>query len=438
VMTHDAEDLIHPESLRLINWYARSYDMIQMPVLPLPTGGEWTHGLYCDEFAEFQVKDIPVRQRLRGFLPSNGVGAGFSRDALDRLAATRNGQIFDPACLTEDYENGYRLHTMSCRQIFLPVRLDSAGPVATREYFPRRFRQAVRQRSRWVAGICLQSWQRHGWRAPWRQVYWLWRDRKGLVGNLLAGVANLFFLYTFASLLRPQRHFPMHPWVPWICAVTVLLALFAITLRIHCSARIYGWRFAVGVPFRAIWGNLLNCFATALALSQFLAAWISSKPLAWRKTEHLFPAASDTGQGRPLLGELLVSRRWLTPGEVETALEKRPRGLRLGEYLIRSHKLTEESLYQALSLQTGIPLGMPSRHDINRLVTRTLPAAALRRWKVMPYRVAVGHLYVLTSELPTPQMTRELSSLSCLEIRYRLVRPHEIENLAENFLPKAG
>jgi len=62
VVTHDAEDLIHADALRLINWYSPAYDMVQVPVLPLATGlGEFTHGLYCDEFGEYQTKDIPVR-----------------------------------------------------------------------------------------------------------------------------------------------------------------------------------------------------------------------------------------------------------------------------------------------------------------------------------------------------------------------------------------
>ena len=57
VVTHDAEDLMHPDSLRLINWFSRRYDMVQVPVLPLPTPRrELTHGLYCDEFAEYQLK----------------------------------------------------------------------------------------------------------------------------------------------------------------------------------------------------------------------------------------------------------------------------------------------------------------------------------------------------------------------------------------------
>jgi hypothetical protein len=94
VMTHDAEDLVHPDSLRLVNWFSRDYAMVQVPVLPLPTPmREPTHGLYCDEFAEFQTKDIPMRQRLGGFLPANGVGTGFARFALEHLAATRGGDF---------------------------------------------------------------------------------------------------------------------------------------------------------------------------------------------------------------------------------------------------------------------------------------------------------------------------------------------------------
>ena len=37
VITHDAEDLIHPDSLLTANHYLDSYDMIQIPVLALPT-----------------------------------------------------------------------------------------------------------------------------------------------------------------------------------------------------------------------------------------------------------------------------------------------------------------------------------------------------------------------------------------------------------------
>jgi adsorption protein B len=437
IMTHDAEDLVHPESLRLVNWFSSGYAMVQIPVLPLPTSmGEMTHGLYCDEFAEFQTKDIPVRQRLGGFLPANGVGTGFSRSALDHLAATRHGLIFDPNCLTEDYENGCRLHALGYRQVFLPIRFDGRHPVATREYFPRNFRAATRQRSRWVAGIVLQGWQNHGWRGPWKQVYWFWRDRKGLVGNLLSPFANGLFLAGAANYLlsagagHPWLMANLIPgWVTRVCLVTYWVALFQMAIRSGCSARIYGWRFAAGVPLRATWGNAVNFSATVAAIRQFSEARIRRRSMAWRKTDHAYPRAR--------LGELLVRMRVLAPADAEKAARELPKGLRIGEYLFQLQKLSEENLYQALSLQAGIPVGPLASGEVDRLATRALPAEAVRRWKVLPYRVATGRLHVATAEVPSPELTRELASLSALEIRYCLVRPAEFARLAREYLPPA-
>jgi hypothetical protein len=165
VVIHDAEDLIHPESLRLIAYWLEKYDMVQIPVLPLPTPPrEWTHGLYCDEFAQYQSTDIPVRQFLGGFIASNGVGTGFSRAVLEALAGRDGNRIFEPSCLTEDYDAGFRVHALGRPQLFVPIHYAAGGPVATREYFPRSFRAAIRQRTRWVMGIALQGWERHGWR----------------------------------------------------------------------------------------------------------------------------------------------------------------------------------------------------------------------------------------------------------------------------------
>ena len=434
VMIHDAEDVVHPESLRLVNWFSRQYEMVQIPVLALPTAvREFTHGVYCDEFAEFQSKDIPARRSLGGFLPSNGVGTGFGRDALERLAALRGGRVFDPGCLTEDYETGFALHSLGCRQIFVPLRGGGAGPVATREYFPRNFRAAVRQRSRWVAGIALQGWQRHGWRAPWPQPYWFWRDRKGLVGNLVTPLATLALLH---GLLRWHAGAPCPAWLPLVCRATLGISLVQIGLRAFLSGRIYGWRFALATPLRMLWGNLMNCTATCIAVREFAAARRRGQALAWRKTQHAYPAHRAAEPGRPRVGEVLAQLRVLDPDGLEEALASQPQGMRLGEHLQRMHKLSERDLYRALSIQTGLPLGAPAREDVNRLATRTLPAAAMRRWRIMPYRVDLGQLHVATAEVPSEEMTRDLANLSSLELRFRLVQPGEFEELAEAYWPK--
>ncbi len=297
VITHDAEDLVDPEELRLINWFSRQSEMVQIPVLPLATGQrDFTHGIYCDEFAEYQSKDIPVRQFLGGFLPSNGVGTGFDRESLERLAEKRNGLVFEPEALTEDYETGYQFHQMGCRQAFVPIRTIAGRPVATREYFPRSFRAAVRQRSRWVAGIALQGWARYGWNVPARQLYWFWRDRKGLAGNLLSPAANLGFVYglcTFLAAAWGGRQWYLGTLIPTafgaVYSVTLSMTVVQMAARIRASARIYGWRFASGTPIRMLWANVVNFAATVAALHQFIGSRMQRRRMEWRKTDHAYP-----------------------------------------------------------------------------------------------------------------------------------------------------
>ncbi len=430
VVTHDAEDLIHPQSLRVINFLSREYQMVQIPVLPLPTGlGEFTHGLYCDEFAEYQSKDIPVRQYLGGFLPSNGVGTGFERGALERLASQKGGQVFDPACLTEDYENGYRLHALGCRQKFVPLRFDRSPLTATREYFPRSFRRAVRQRSRWVAGIVLQGWQLHGWRAPRRQLYWFWRDRKGLIGNLLAPFANVFLL---AGITVARA--TVAPWVLYACRINLLISLVQAFVRAALGARIYGWRFACGVPVRMCWGNVVNFCATMEAIGQFTAARLRGSGLAWSKTEHVYPS-HHADAARVRVGDILVHLHCISLGDLEEAAMACPSDMRIGEYLIQNQKIEQEYLYQALSIQAGLPLGVPKASELNVPATRLLPADTVRRWKVLPYRVSMGQLHLVTPELPSEATITQLGRFCALEPRFRLVEPDEFERLVGRYIP---
>jgi adsorption protein B len=363
LVTHDAEDLIHPESLHYINWFMRDHQMVQIPVVPLRTSaGEWTHGLYCDEFAEYQFKDIPVRYALGGFLPSNGVGTGFDRSALENLRRRHHGLIFDPECLTEDYENGFRIHAAGYRQIFVPIRYVAGEPMGTREFFPRTWRAAIRQRSRWVAGIALQGWQRHGWRGSPGQVYWFWRDRKGLVGNLISPISNLLFFFWVANALAVAYapigawHFTTHvpAWLPPLCGVSAALSALQIGLRLHFSARLYGLPFAAAVPGRILWGNWINCAATVQALGQFFAARRSRRSLAWQKTTHAYPLDFAPILQRPRLGEVLIDLQFISSTDLEDALRHKPNGERTGEYLVQLQKITEDNLCRALSSQSEL------------------------------------------------------------------------------------
>ena len=443
VLTHDAEDLIHPESLRWLNYYAQTYDMVQIPVLPVPTPlRELSHGVYCDDFAEYQTKDLPVRQFLGGFLPSCGVGTGFSRNALDRLAAAHSNCIFEPKCLTEDYENGFRLHRLGCSQLFVPVTKRNGKPLATREYFPRRFRSAVKQRTRWVTGIGLQSWEMHGWRDTLGQLYWLWRDRKGLVGNLVGPGANIVFFYGvvswFASGLTSHGGHFIHgnDWIAYAFAFSLTVQAIHMAARTGFSARLYGWRFASLVPVRVVLGNTINMVATASAIWRYGHARWTGQALAWLKTEHAYPNRAALMSDRRRLGEILVGSQYVAGEELETALASQPAGVRIGEHLMQLGKLTENNLYECLSLQQNLTFQSLDRTQIAQSVTRALPAEVSRKWKVLAFKVVAGQLFVAGPNVPSDEMSEELRRHSSLEIRFHLVTPANFEALEQEFLPR--
>lgn len=441
ILTHDAEDLMDPDALRWINYYAQWNDMVQIPVLALGTSfRELSHGVYCDEFAEFQFKDMPARQFLGGFIPSNGVGTGFSRRALEQIADTSSNRIFEPAALTEDYENGFKIRKLGLPQKFIPIHFREGRPVATREYFPRRFGTAVRQRTRWVMGITLQSWEYRSARDTLTQLYWFWRDRKGLAGNLLTPLTNVLFLLGVGTWA--WGHATNQPWLlardlsrfyPIYRAGLIMQAVQT-TIRIACSARVYGWRFACGVPLRVLFANLINSCATARAICIYANAKIHRRPLRWVKTEHAYPNRASLHAETRRLSEVLTAGNWITTEELDAARAAMPSGQRIGEYLVSRGLLDEAGLYTALSLQNDLPFGKLDEEAVSLPVTRALPAEVSRKWRVLPFRIAAGELYVASPELPREEMENDIRRFSSLEIRFQLVTPSQFEALAGQYL----
>ncbi|HEV2202566.1 MAG TPA: glycosyl transferase family protein [Bryobacteraceae bacterium] len=438
IVTHDAEDMIHPDELRWINAYAERYDLIQVPVLALATPlHAITHGVYCDEFAEYHSRDMVVRGAYGCFIPGSGVGTGYRREALEKLAESESNRVFEPTALTEDYDIGLRLYRLGCRQAFVPLvrtRGSSDRPkpdfMATREYFPQSWGAALRQRTRWVTGIALQSWERFGWRGSPGEVYWLWRDRKGLIGSPLGVVANAIFFYGLATALWTRGT----PLDARLSVAALGFQLLRLGVRMGCVARIYGVVFSLGVPIRVFYANLLNAAATFGALYQYLSARLRHLPLRWLKTEHAYPSRATLVAHRRRLGEILVTAGKVTAAALRHALETRPSGVRLGAQLVRLGYLRESELYEVLSLQQGLPLAHLYPDDVERTSMRVLPSAVARNWRLLPFRIAQGSLFVAGPDLPSPEMNAALRVFTALEIRFHLVTPTEYNSLTRTLL----
>ena len=440
-VTHDAEDLIHPRAFRYINYYADHYDMVQVPVLPLATSlQELTHGVYCDEFSDYQMRDLRARELLGGFLPSSGVGTGVTRRALDALAAEGSGNLFDPGCLTEDYELGFRLNRLGFRQTILSASIAGDSLLATREYFPRSFAGAVRQRTRWLLGIVFQGWERHGWQGGWKQIYWHWRDRKGILGSLASLMANVLFLYTLLTLpfggqllerVRESR-------TAWMLGASAALQLLFLTSKTACAAYTYGPVHAIGVPFRVPWSNCINAQACLLAWWRYLAARLSGRKLGWAKTEHCYPSRADLVAHRPGLGEILVANNYLTASDLKRALDSQPAGRELGAHLIDLGLISETSLYEALSLQQNLPLVDLDPAEVPLNVARALPAHVVHRWEVLPFRIEGHRLFVARPEPPDLELERQLGRYTRLSLRFRLITRSNFDQLCRQLLNTTG
>lgn len=295
VLIHDSEDFIHPLSLKLYNYILmyQGVDAVQIPVVPIKDDrGKFIHRTYCDAFAEVHSKDLIVRQALKVFIPFAGTGMAFKRDIFKTLERNYK-QVFNEANLTEDYELGLRLFKLGYKTAYINQMIDkhnSNSRIATGEYFPNSFWAAVRQRSRWTAGICFQNWKMHKWTGTFKTKYFLLRDRKTIFSNFMLLLSNLVFaLFLFYLLGFSLGVNYLESIVPensvlyvllWVCFFLMWWRLFH---RFIFTYNWYGFRYALFSLIRIVFDNLINFFATFRALRVFMTM---KNKVVWESTEH--------------------------------------------------------------------------------------------------------------------------------------------------------
>lgn len=302
VVLHDAEDVVHPDSLRLLDRMADRFDLVQLPVLPLLSQQSlWIAGHYCDEFAESHQKSMAVREAVGAALPSAGVGCAFSRSALAALAARQDGQPFDPGSLTEDYEVGLRIVEMGGRTAFVRMKDSHGGLVCTREHFPETLDAAVRQKARWMVGIALAGWDRLGWHGGLAERWMRLRDRRSAMAAIVLFAAYVALLLwglsrvlDLAGIHAQPRLTPFLNALVWINA---FLMLWRLLMRALFVGRAYGWReAALSVP-RTVMANLIAILSARRAIFLYVRV-LRGGPQLWEKTQHRFPSQQALEGGR--------------------------------------------------------------------------------------------------------------------------------------------
>lgn len=296
VAFHDAEDVVHRDALRVYRALLDTYQVVQLPVMPLvDRGSPLIAGHYIDEFAEAHGLRLVTRGWLGAPIPLAGVGCAIDRALLDRVAGARGGTPFDADSLTEDYELGLRTAMLGGRQIFARVRDADGQLVAVAEYFPDTVREAVAQKARWMIGIALDGWDRLGWgrASDWRDHWMRMRDRRAPLSVVVLFVAYVALLAWGASLAlhwlggteapRPGELMMM------LLTINAIMLAWRLVMRAWFTGRAYGgWQALLSLP-RALVGNFIALMAARKAMSRYLAALRGRSP-QWDKTRHRFPA----------------------------------------------------------------------------------------------------------------------------------------------------
>ncbi|MBU2899352.1 glycosyltransferase [Vibrio hepatarius] len=305
---HDSEDVVHSSELELFNTYLPHNDLIQIPVYPyVRKWYQFSCSHYIDEFSELHEKDLMVRMSMTRHVPSAGVGTCLSRRAVLKLARSGRGLPFDCASLTEDYDISIRLKQWGMKEIFVRAKAKNGylnshqneddSLICVREFFPSTFNAAVRQKSRWIVGIVFQGWKNIGWTKDWKLNYFLWRDRRCVVSNIVSFLSMIVFFqviciamyqiifdgsYFFISIFNDDIFLKILSYANFLFFINRIIHRFIFVRRFYGFFNAF-----ISIP-RTVWGNVINFFANIRAIYLVISKDNVMK-ISWDKTKHDFP-----------------------------------------------------------------------------------------------------------------------------------------------------
>jgi bacteriophage N4 adsorption protein B len=456
VIVHDAEDVVDTLSLKLFNCLMPEWDLVQIPVISLER--PWWNlvgGHYMDEFAEAHCKEIHVREWFAGVVPGAGVGTGYSMRALDAAAAATGSDCFATDSLTEDYEFSYRIHQLGLKQTFVRFPIERRVPrssfmhrrpglvskrdfITTREFFPDLFWTSVRQKTRWVIGIALQSWKKFAWRGDWRIRYLYFRDRKTLFTQQFMALGYIVALglisLQISTALFPDHYIFAPPFEDdsalWdLFYINVGLFVNRLAHRHFWTCRVYGWSQLPLILPRYLVANVINYFAVTRATLRYLKHLRTNKQIGWDKTAHSFPGEELLATYRRKLGDILIERGLVTKEQLDRGLAAQATtGRPLGAAIVDIGELDEDALIEVLCDQLRLSRADTlDPYSISMTLLRRLPEHCAKALSVFPIdEKDDGRVVLACAVVPDHRGILELEGALGVPVEFRLARRAEV------------
>ncbi len=384
ITIHDAEDVVHPYEFIVTNYLIDHYDALQFPVFPLiemPRFNNFFRTLtahtYADEFAENHFSIMVGRYSTGAFVPSAGTGLVLSRKTVESFETE---EILPDGSLTEDYRLSLTLFEkgLNVRYVLdlLPrVKDDKVVMdfVATRSMFPATYKTAVKQKTRWIFGITMQSvsfkdvFAKNGLSFLGR--YSIYKDLKAKIGNLLFFVGYPVLVYFIVSLFIPLTPiYPLYSFSWYLSLIITVLMIERQLARAIAIYNVYGFRSVFFscllppiLPIRIVWGNIINLSAT---LSAYKLRFIGEKrkkqnttkseKIVWNKTDHTFLPKEVLKRYHRTLGDVLIEKGMIAPEDMNEALKDKPYNKKIGKHLVQKGFISYTQLLMTLAHIKGI------------------------------------------------------------------------------------
>lgn len=306
IVVSDAEDIVSELELKLFNYLEGEFDLIQIPVLPLPKPWhKFTYWTYADEFSEIHTKDLVVRNLVNGLVPTAGTGTALSRKCVVNLLQYPPHQVFDPEMFTEDYDLAIHINNQRLKVAFvkaldpetkaLPQSKGGTIPwICIKEYFPDIYANAIRQKARWIFGIVFQGWMKWGWSGTLLTKFCLFHDRKGIFSHFVNFAGYLVILIFIVLYFLPNEELITlilsDGWLRLMLWACFFLMFQRMLQRLIAVTTCYNIKYGLLSIPRVFFANFLNAHAFIRAFKLFIAKRRAQK-IVWDKTAHSFPDA---------------------------------------------------------------------------------------------------------------------------------------------------
>ena len=286
-------------------------------------------------------------------------------------------------------------------------------------------------------GIALQGWASIGWQGDFWTRYMLFRDRKGLITNIVSMTANalvpvILLIWLYFQLMPDVYNYPpiveRDTWLWHIMQVNLFFFFWRSFCRMMYVYVVYGIGEAVLSFPRLIWGNVVNFAATMRAFKLYARYLLTGKVIAWDKTDHIYPSEADLMAYRRKLGDLMLDRRFITTSQLDAALAKQKEsGRPLGQVLLDMGMTTEDNLVQILGQQFHL-----ETRDIDPFMTPMDALTAIPRQMALansafPLEIKpTGELAVAVENPPSQQAITEMEQAAGRAIVLYLVTKSDL------------